>query len=431
MRRYAMKCLLRSLFLLAPLLATAAPIDADRIVAVVNNEAITMLELTARVANVERQFSGQGQQLPPKAVLQRQVLDRLIVERAQIQFAQETGLEVSDEELDTSVRRIAEDNRLSVADFRAALERDGVSWRKFREEVRGEIVVGRLRDRDVTSRVTVSDGEIDNYLANVAAGADPDVQLEMAHIIIAIPEQPSSEQLMQLSKHADQVLARLKAGEDFAQVATATSESPDALKGGILGARSADRLPAIYAEAAQKLKPGEISPVLRSPAGFHIVKLIDRHGGVSGLPALRQTHARHILIRINEVVSDADARHKLDALRERLVNGADFAELARLYSNDLSAAKGGDLGWLYQGDTVPDFERTMDALKIGEYSQPVKSPFGYHLIQVLGRRTDEGSPERKRRVARQALQERKAAETYDDWLRQLRDRAYVEYKLDE
>lgn len=426
-----MNFLIRLLLAVVPIVALAAPAEVDHVVAVVNDEAITRVELDGKIASIERQFAEQNQQLPPRSVLQRQVLERMIVERAQLQHARESGLEVGESELDASMRRIAENNRLSVSDFRAALEKDGISWNSFREEIRDEMIIARLRDRDVNARVSVTDGEIDNYLSNVASGADPSVEVQVAHIVISVPEQVSAEQLAALRARADQVLARLKDGEDFARVAAAVSDSPDALKGGDLGMRPADRLPGLYSEAVQKLQPGEVSGVLRSPAGLHILKLVDRRGGVTNMPALRQTHARHILIKVNEVVSDGEARHKLEGLRERLVNGADFAELARLYSNDLSAAKGGDLGWLYQGDTVPDFERAMDALPIGEVSIPVKSPFGYHLIQVLERRTDEGSPERKRRVARQALQERRAAEIYDDWLRQLRDRAYVEYHLDE
>jgi len=426
-----MNFLIRLLLAVVPIVALAAPAEVDHVVAVVNDEAITRVELDGKIASIERQFAEQNQQLPPRSVLQRQVLERMIVERAQLQHARESGLEVGESELDASMRRIAENNRLSVSDFRAALEKDGISWNSFREEIRDEMIIARLRDRDVNARVSVTDGEIDNYLSNVASGADPSVEVQVAHIVISVPEQVSAEQLAALRARADQVLARLKDGEDFARVAAAVSDSPDALKGGDLGMRPADRLPGLYSEAVQKLLPGEVSGVLRSPAGLHILKLVDRRGGVTNMPALRQTHARHILIKVNEVVSDGEARHKLEGLRERLVNGADFAELARLYSNDLSAAKGGDLGWLYQGDTVPDFERAMDALPIGEVSIPVKSPFGYHLIQVLERRTDEGSPERKRRVARQALQERRAAEIYDDWLRQLRDRAYVEYHLDE
>jgi peptidyl-prolyl cis-trans isomerase SurA len=267
------------------------------------------------------------------------------------------------------------------------------------------------------------------YLAHPEQ-ANQTALVALGHIIIRVPEQADTRRLEQLRARAEEALARIKSGQDFGQVAASYSEAPDALAGGIIEPRPADRLPTLYAEAVAKLQPGEVSAILRSPAGFHIVKLFERKGGSVG-GSFRQTHARHILIKVNELVSSDEARHKLAGLKERLDNGADFAELARLYSNDLSAAKGGDLGWLYQGDTVPDFERAMDALKLGEVSVPVQSPFGWHLIQVLERKNAEPGDERKRLMARQALRERKSDETYEDWLRQLRDRAYVEYRLEE
>jgi peptidyl-prolyl cis-trans isomerase SurA len=229
----------------------------------------------------------------------------------------------------------------------------------------------------------------------------------------------------------EQAVQQLQRGEDFGRVAASFSDAPDGLAGGVMEPRPADRLPGLYADAVGKLKPGETSGVLRSPAGFHVVKLLDRRGGTLPSQPLRQTHARHILIRVNEVVSEDDAKHRLDSLKERLDNGGDFAELARLHSNDLSAAKGGDLGWLYQGDTVPEFERALDTLKIGEVSQPIRSPFGWHVIQVIERRTEDASADRKRLLARQALRARKSDEAYQDWLRQMRDRAYVEVRLEE
>ena len=410
--------------------AAALPVAADRIVAVVNNEVITANELDSRLAAVERQLRGQGTQLPPREVLQRQMLERMIVDHVQLQFAKETGLRVPDSELDATLRRIADGNKLSLVDFKAALEKDGVVWTRFREEIRDEMTVARLRDREVDNRVTVSEGEIDNYLANPEAFGGS-VEVTLAHIIIRVPEQASPEQLTRIRARADQALAQIRNGEDFAKVAATWSDAPDALTGGAMAARPLDRLPSLYAEAAQKMKAGDVSEILRSPAGFHIVKMVERKGGAPLVQSLRQTHARHILIRVNELVSEAEAKHKLEGLKERLDNGADFAELARLYSNDLSAAKGGDLGWLYQGDTVPEFEKAMDGLKIGELGQPTQSPFGWHLIQVLERRTEASSAERQRLAARQALRERKADEAYQDWVRQVRDRAYVEYRLDE
>ena len=239
-----MNFLIRLLLAVVPIVALAAPAEVDHVVAVVNDEAITRVELDGKIASIERQFAEQNQQLPPRSVLQRQVLERMIVERAQLQHARESGLEVGESELDASMRRIAENNRLSVSDFRAALEKDGISWNSFREEIRDEMIIARLRDRDVNARVSVTDGEIDNYLSNVASGADPSVEVQVAHIVISVPEQVSAEQLAALRARADQVLARLKDGEDFARVAAAVSDSPDALKGGDLGMRPADRLPA-------------------------------------------------------------------------------------------------------------------------------------------------------------------------------------------
>lgn len=409
------------------------PLEVDRVIAVVNDEAITSFELRTRIATVERQLEAQRVQLPTREILERQVLERMITDRVQLQFAKETGLRVSDIELDAAIRRIAEGNRLGLAEFRAALERDGVAWVKFREEIRDEIVLSRLRDREVESRIVVSDGEIDNYLANPVQSETGAAEVNIAHIVLRVPEQASPDQLMRIGARARAALEQLRRGDDFAKVAASYSDAPDALSGGAMGLRPLDRLPALYADAVKQLKPGELSDVLRSPAGFHIVKLIDTRGGSAGKTAvsLRQTRARHILIKVNELVSEAEARRKLVVLKERLDNGADFAELARLNSNDISAAKGGDLGWLYQGDTVPEFEKAMDALKLNQTSEPVQSPFGFHLIQVLERRTEDATAERQRLTARQVLRERKADEAYQDWVRQMRDRAYVEYRVED
>jgi peptidyl-prolyl cis-trans isomerase SurA len=411
----------------------AQPIEVDRVVAVVNDEVVTAFELKTRVASVERQLQGQRVQLPAREVLERQVLERLITDRVQLQFARETGLRVSDIELDAAIRRIAENNKLSLSEFRAVLERDGVAWVKFREEIREEIILSRLRDREVESRIVVSDGEIDNYLANPEQGDAGAAEVNLSHIVMRVPEQATPDQLMRIGARAQNALDQLRKGDDFAKVAASFSDAPDALSGGVMGMRPLDRLPALYADAAKKLKPGQLSEVLRSPAGFHIVKLIETRGSSAAKApvALRQTRARHILIKVNELVSEAEARRKLVAIKERLDNGADFAELARLNSNDLSAARGGDLGWLYQGDTVPDFEKAMDALKINQISEPIQSPFGFHVIQVLERRTEDATAERQRLTARQVLRDRKSDEAYQDWVRQMRDRAYVEFRTEE
>lgn len=407
------------------------PIEADRIIAVVNDEAVTLHELRSRLSVVERQLRTQGTSLPPREVLEKQLLERMIIDRVQIQFAKETGTHVDDAQLDAALRRIADSNRLSLADFRAVLERDGIAWIKFREEIRDEMTISSLREREVENRISLSEGEIDNYLANPESSAVANEEVHLAHILLRVPEQAGPDQLQRIRARAVQALAQMKRGDDFAKVAASFSDAPDALSGGSIGLRPLDRLPSLYADAALNLKPGEVSEILRSPAGFHIIKLIERRGGTKAVKAVQQSHVRHILIKVNDLVPEAEAKHKLTVLKERLDNAADFAELARLNSNDLSAAKGGDLGWLYPGDTVPEFEKAMDVLKINEISQPIRTQFGWHLIQVLERRVADVTLERKRLIASQVLRDRKVDEAYQDWLRQLRDRAYVEYRLEE
>jgi peptidyl-prolyl cis-trans isomerase SurA len=407
----------------------AQPVEADRIVAVINDEVVTLRELRSGVANAERQIKQQGTPMPPRDILERHILERMIVDRVQLQLAKETGLRVDDAQLDQALTRIAQNNRMGVADFRAAIERDGVNWMKFREEVRTEMTITRLKEREVDSRIVVSDGEIDNFLAN-AQGAAGNEEFSLAHIMLRVPEQAKPEQLARIRARADGMVEQLRRGADFAQMAATSSDAPDALSGGMMGWRPLDRLPTLFAEVVTKLKQGEVSGVLRSPAGFHILKLVDRRGGTIAIQPVPQTWARHILIKTSEVVSEAEARRRLVLLKERLDNGADFAELARLHSNDLSAARGGDLGWLDKGATVPEFERAMDALKVGQVSEPVQSPFGWHLILVLERRMD-ASPKQVRLHAQQVLRERKGEEAYQDWLRQMRDRAYVEYRLED
>lgn len=407
---------------------TQRVIEADRIIAVVNEEVITLHELRSRMAQVERQLRQQGTQLPPRDVLEKHILERLIVDRVQVQLAKETGLRIDDAQLDQALARIAEGNRMGLAEFRANLEQDGIPWMKFREEIRNEMTIGRLREREVDSKILVSEGEIDNFLE--AGGAMGSEEFNLAHILLRVPEQARTEQLVRLQARAEDILAQLRRGADFAQLAASNSDAPDGLSGGLMGWRPLDRLPSLFAEEVPKLKPGEVSAVLRSPAGFHILKLLERRGGAIKVQPVEQTRARHILIKTSELVPEAEARRKLVTLKERISHGADFAELARLHSNDLSAAKGGDLGWLNPGDTVPDFERAMNSLKPGQVGEPVQSPFGWHLIQVLERRMDV-SKERVRQTARMALRERKADEAYQDWLRQMRDRAYVEYRLED
>ncbi len=429
-------CVLAQADKISPALENKAPrprvVLADRIVAVVNDEVITMNELAERLRLARNQLARQNVTPPPDEVLERQVLERLIVDRAQLQFARENAIRIDDVQLDRTVGRIAEENRMTMSQFRDVLERDGIAFSKFREDVRNDILISRVREREVDGRVAISEGEIDNFIAQSGSGVDDAAtELNLAQILVRVPENATPEQLAERRKRADEALAQLRGGADFARVSAAFSDSPEALAGGILGYRPRDRLPELFLDAVAGLKNGEISAVVKSPNGFHILRLVDRRG--SGIKAaVNQTRVRHILIRPNELLSQDQARRRLVDLKERIVNkAADFADLARLQSNDGSASRGGDLGWVYPGDTVPEFEKIMNELKIGDLSEPVQTQFGWHLIEVMERRTEDMSQDRVRQVARQALRERKADEAYQEWLRQLRDRAFVEMRLDE
>lgn len=408
----------------------AAPLQIDRIVAVVNSAVITEHQLDRKVEQTLRQLAGRNTPLPPRALLEKQLLERMITEKVLMQMAEETSVRIDGASLDRAVARIASQNSMDLSGFKAALEKEGLSFEAFREQVRTDMTIARLREREVDSKVLVTDAEIDNHLAGPGQDAGQQTEYNLAHIMVTAPEGASPEQLEALKAKTEKAAAELGQGADFAQISAAYSDAQNALQGGALGWRSEAKLPSLYVAAVKDLKPGEVTPVLRSASGFHIVKLLDKRGKDVAL-VIQQTQARHILIKTNEVVSDQDAKNRLTNLRDRIVNGEDFAKLAKLHSDDLSAAKGGDLGWLSPGDTVPQFERAMDALKPGETSEPIRSPFGWHLIQVLERRDQDVTQERRRLEARRAIRERKAEEAFDDWVRQARDRAYVEYRLEE
>jgi peptidyl-prolyl cis-trans isomerase SurA len=407
-----------------------AVVLVDRIVAIVNKEVITYSELYTAVAHAERELRRRGTPAPDRPILERQMLERLIIDKAQLQIARESGIRIDELQVDRAVERVAASNNMTLADFRRALESDGVVFDAWRNDVRQQMIMGRLREREVENRVQVSESEVDVFLEQTKTRTD-NAEYNIAHILVRVPEGASPERIRQARERAEQALGEIKGGAPFGRVAASYSDAPDALQGGVLGWRSQDRLPELFSEALMKLQPGQVSEPLRSPAGFHILELVGRRGAGVEAP-VRQTRLRHILIRTNEAVSESEARRKLLDLRDRIVNGnADFAELARTYSDDGTAARGGELDWAYPGDTVPEFERAYEELKIGEVSQPVRTPFGYHLIQVLERRASDVSPERKRLQARQALHDRKADEAYQEWLRQLRDQTYVELRLDE
>ena len=404
----------------------------DRIVAIVDQVVITEKELQEKISVVSAQLQKKGVDLPPQDVLEKQILERLINDRLQLQFAQQTGLRVDDNQLDKTMERIAEQNKMDVAQFRETLENEGISYRSFREDIRSEILLARLREREVENRINVTEAEIDNFLITQSSRQDESQdEYEVSHILIQAPEEGSPEELQKLRAKADQVLKQLQGGTAFSEVSASLSDAPNALEGGSLGWKTNTQLPALFLDALKSMQPGDVSPILRSPNGFHILKLTNRRGGSSPL-VVEQTHARHILIKLNEIVSEDEAIHRLRSVRERLINGgADFNEMARQNSEDCTAAKGGDLGWVNPGDTVPDFEKAMNELQPGQVSAPVRSPFGWHLIQVLERRSQDMSKEAARLKARQEIRARKSDEAYQDWLRELRDRAYVELRLED
>lgn len=401
---------------------------ADRIVAVVNRGIITESELNARVETVETNMRRQRVAAPPTDILRRQVLDRLIAERLQADLARQSGLKVDDNQLDRAIGRIAEQNSMSREELMQAIAQQGLTPEQFRNQIRREMIEARLRDREVDSRIAISEAEVDAYLKGQQNSGATNNEFLLSHILILIPEEASPEVKKEKQRKAEEALAGLQAGSAFADMAARYSEAKDALEGGSMGWRTGARLPDLFVQAVKTLKAGQFSGILKSPAGLHIVQLVDTRGG-SAPQMLTRTRARHILIKVSDSVTEAEARQRIDLIHQRLQQGARFEELARMHSEDGSAAKGGDLGWVGPQDTVADFETAMNALQPNEISAPVKSPFGWHLIQVLERKTEDVGPERERMQARMELRQRRADEYYDQWLRELRDSSYVDIRL--
>jgi peptidyl-prolyl cis-trans isomerase SurA len=413
-----------------PRAAPARALSMDRVVAVVNDEAVTQYELDEAKRVVMQQLKLQKVQQPPADVLDKQVLERLVTEHALLQFAKESGIKVDDNQVERTIQRIAEENKLTLPELRDALAKDNVTYAKYRDDVRNEIIVQRLREREVESRITVSDAEVENYLATIKAQSGGDAEYRLAHILVLVPEQATADQIEGKRRRAEEALKNIRDGAEFAQIAAGYSDASDALSGGNLGWRPGARLPSVFTDVVRTMKVGDVSPVLRSAAGFHIVKLLDRRSRDE--PAVvDQTHARHILVRVNETVSEADAKAKIERLKNRLESGTKFEDLAKLNSEDATSAKGGDLGWLSPGDVVPAFEEAMNKLALNQVSAPVRTQFGYHLIEVLERRKQDVTADRARMQAQLAIRQRKSDEAFQDWVRQTRDRAYVEVRLDD
>jgi len=401
----------------------------DRIVALVEQTVITEKELNDRIKTLVNQLNKQKIEIPPTDVLQKQMLERMVLEKLQISFAQQTGLKVEDALLDKTIERIAEQNKLDLAEFKKALASEGMSFRRFREDLRNEILLSRLKEREVDSKLSITEAEVENYLSLESKEQQSD-EYNLSHILIRTPEDASPNKLAELKRKADDAFNQIKSGKDFAQVSAALSDAPNALEGGQLGWKNITQLPSLFADAVRNLKPGQTTEILRSANGFHIIKLNERRGGSSPL-VITQSHLRHILIKVSEVTSEKEARQRMEIIRERAEHGEDFAELAKQYSEDSSASNGGDLGWVNPNENLLELDRAMEKLAIAEISPIIKSQFGIHIIQVTERRQQDMSKEAAKLKARQEIRARKSDEAYQDWIRELRDKAFVEIRLED
>lgn len=413
--------------------ADSGPRSADFIVAVVNSEPITNYEVRARMARYEQQLAQQGSAPPPRQQLVREVLDRMITEKAQLQLARETGVRVDDAVVDQAEQSVARQNGIDVAELRRRITAEGMNVAQFREDLRNQIMLQRLRDRELDARAKVTELDVDQYLREQQQqrGGDPALtELNLAHILVALPEGASEAQVAQAKAKAQGLLQRARAGEDFGKLARENSDAAGAASnGGVVGMRTADRLPQMFVEATRDLKDGGLTEVLRSSAGFHIVKVLEkRQLGTAGM-TVTQSHSRHILLRPAANLTEAQARQRLAEYKRRIQAGqADFAQLAREFSQDGSARNGGDLGWASPGMFVPEFEEALDSLQPGQVADPIVSRFGVHLIQLLERRQATMSDRQQREVVRNLVRERKLDEAYGQWSREVRGRAYVELR---
>ncbi len=403
--------------------------DVDNIVAVVNDDVIVRSELNNELNQLVTQLRHKGTRMPSRSVLERQVLERLIIKTLQLAAAKKRGIVVSDDMLARTLNNIAAENDMSLDEFHEALDADGIGFRKFREVIREQITVSRLREQRVVRRIEVSKQELESYLKKESARLTQRSDYHLYHILIATPEGVSPEQLADAKSKVEQLLGKIQRGEvGFKEAAIAESDGRQALEGGDLGWRNAAQLPSLFIDAIADIERGDISEPIRNSSGFHLVLLQDYKGGERQI--VTQIHARHILIRTNEITSDADAHNRLAQLKQRIESGDNFASLARSHSDDKgSAIKGGDLGWTNPGDFVPKFEEMLKTLEINQISEPFKSQFGWHIVQLLERREHDNTEAVQKALARDAIRERKAAEEGELYLRRLRDEAYVDIRL--
>jgi peptidyl-prolyl cis-trans isomerase SurA len=403
-------------------------VSLNRVVAVVNDGIILQSALDQQVQMVTMRLQQAGQQMPPRDILRQQVLERLVLQEVQVQRAERAGIKVSDEQLNQTLTEVAARNNVRFSDLPAALEAQGINYRTYREEVRQEMILGQLRQRDVYSRIYISPREVDQCIAKALAAPEDRLEYDVAHILVAIPASATPQQIEERTARAQGVYERAKRGEDFSDLAVSYSDADTALDGGKLGWRKVSQLPSIVAEAVPGLQPGDVSEIIRTPSGLHIFKLVDTRGAQPAA-LVAQVHTRHILMQTNAIEDDETVRLKLQEIRDRIINGEDFAAIASVSSVDPgSATRGGDLDWTGPGTFAPEFEKQIDLLDIDEISEPFKSPFGWHIVQLLGRRTYDASEDTTRNKCVQQMRESRADEETELWLRRLRDEAYVEYR---
>ncbi len=401
----------------------------DAIVAVVEDDVILERELQKEVAVIEQRIQQSSAALPSAYVLRKQVLEKMIVDKLQRQLAEKAGITVSEEQFNSSAADIARRNNMDVEQFRAELEGQGISYQSFLDNMRNEIIINQLRGREIGGRIKVTDREVEHYLETQDKIGEESSQYHLGHILIAVKEGASATEIQQAMSKADGLVKKLRAGQDFSQIAISDSDDANALKGGDLGWRTMSEIPTLFVNEIRQMKQGEVSEPIRSPSGFHIIKMLELKSTDNHM--IIKTKVRHILVKTNELVDDAEAKKRLLALKARIADGDDFAALARAHSDDKgSALKGGSLDWVGPGDLVKPFEEAMVKLGINEVSEPVQTQFGWHIIQVLGRENKDDSSEFKKNLVRDAIRKRKIEEETELWVRRLRDEAFVEIKQD-
>ena len=406
-------------------------IELDYIVAIVNDNVITRSELDEKVEDFRKRLRENNTKLPPDAIFRKQILERMIIDEIQLQQASASGIRVDDEGLNQVIANIARQNQMDLETFRRTLVNDGYDFAVFREEIRKEMLLAQLRKRQVENRIFVTEQDVTAQLEKLEDRLNLDNEYHLGHILIPVPESARPEEIESAREKADQVIAQLRFGADFSQTAISVSAGQQALQGGDMGWVKQGQLPTIFASIIPDLETGGITSPIRSPSGFHIVKVFDKRSG-ENKHIVQQTLARHILIKPSAILSKDEAHQKLVRIRERIAGGADFSELAKASSDDPgSAADGGNLGWVSPGAMVPEFEEAMNKLQAGEISQPFESQFGWHIVQVISRRQHDDTDSYLRNQARQLIHKRKVAEETEHWLRRLRDEAYVEYRLEE